>query len=362
MSDNEEDDEDDPLIITFRRSPESPEVTRNRALARLRHRNPLPQHRQWHKIFENKPRVFAANNHSYQQDNRINRDVNTEVERFLRQYPNFNVNDISDNVDQLTLQSMNGFKTALFWAAHDSNLELTQLLLVQGANMDDYINPKEPVAPIPVALWQEEITVNQKAIVELLVRRHGNIKRDLNRVDIYSYSLFLACLHNFKDMIILLVEHGANVNYQDTDHDGTLLTYGLPSEEIIELLLQYGSDPTRPGNMPDYGNIFYMSSIRYYAEVIQDLNILELFEKYNSNFESENDALSHTLEDTAAGYMTNIQCAKFLLSRIYNYKPYQFGDRLTAKDIVAYVQFCLWLSTIDTQKNVVKEISNSLFL
>jgi len=153
---------------------------------------------------------------------------------------------------------------SIVWAVNNNNLEITELLIQNGADINTEYNYQ--------SLLMHAINNNYTDLAELLILCGADINTmysitpmgaALNRHNNKIVALLLlygantqysknydcvsiAVMSRDLKMIKLLLEGGANPNIQD-EFGKTALMY-TDNEEIIKLLLQYGADPNIQNN------------------------------------------------------------------------------------------------------------------
>lgn len=123
-------------------------------------------------------------------------------------------------------------KTALHIAVEYSNLEAVKILLDAKAN----VNTKDEYKRTPLLMIEENIEENTSEIVRLLIQKGaGSNPNDKSK----SIALTYACEEDNFEIVKMLLEAGANPNLKD--EDGKTALQKTDSEEIRQLLRQYGA-------------------------------------------------------------------------------------------------------------------------
>jgi|GEM_PF-3718294 len=124
-------------------------------------------------------------------------------------------------------------RTPLIYASiTDNNLKIAQILLAQGAD----VNNKGTTGSIPL-IWASARGCDK--IVSLLLSHNA----DVNSVDEHtSYSSLMYALR-YPKVVLLLLDYGANINYTDIWANDTSLIMAVRegNKTIVDILLNYGA-------------------------------------------------------------------------------------------------------------------------
>ena len=77
-------------------------------------------------------------------------------------------------------------------------------------------------------------------VVQQMLRDGANVNA---RTALGLTPLMLAAFNRFMDIVILLIDHGADVNLLTYRHEGSAWFYSLGNKEITEILLDHGAKP-----------------------------------------------------------------------------------------------------------------------
>jgi hypothetical protein len=124
--------------------------------------------------------------------------------------------------------------TALHVAIEHGNLEIIKFLLEKGAD----VNARNSAKLTPIWMMMEEDVDDETSlqIFQLLVEKGANVNT-LN--DNKETLLMLACGDDNLEVVKILLKAGANPNLKDEDGETALMK--TDSEEIKQLLIQYGA-------------------------------------------------------------------------------------------------------------------------
>ena len=124
-------------------------------------------------------------------------------------------------------------QTALHIAVEHLNLEAVRILLDANAN----VNTKDKYNRTPLLMIDENIEENTAEIVRLLIQKGADV--NVQTKSEKSSVLMFACDDNNLEIVKMLLEAGANPNLKD--EDGETALQKTDSEEIKQLLKQYGA-------------------------------------------------------------------------------------------------------------------------
>lgn len=145
----------------------------------------------------------------------------SEVKRLLSAGANVNVKDKGDSE-----------LTALHVAVEVGNVELVKILLEAGAK----VNVKNKYKHTPLLTIEENFEENTAEIVRLLVAKGADVNAQDNGKET---ALMMACDEENLEVVNILLEAGTNPNLKD--EDGETALQKTDSEEIKQLLKQYGA-------------------------------------------------------------------------------------------------------------------------
>lgn len=122
----------------------------------------------------------------------------------------------------------------LLEAIENNNVSKVREILNSGVDINV---EKDGEFPLETACW-----IGNKEVVELLIENGA----DVNFADECEFrtSLMLASRHGHTEIVKLLIEHGADVNAGD-DYDATSLTRAAEAGhiEVVKLLIENGANP-----------------------------------------------------------------------------------------------------------------------
>jgi ankyrin len=124
--------------------------------------------------------------------------------------------------------------TALHWAAHANNAELTELLIRAGAD------PKAATRNGATPLYLASLNGNA-AVIELLLKAGADASAALPGGET---ALMTAARTGRADAVRVLLEHGADVNARETVKGQTALMWAAAEDhaDVVKLLVDHGAD------------------------------------------------------------------------------------------------------------------------
>ncbi|EAX96081.1 hypothetical protein TVAG_063840 [Trichomonas vaginalis G3] len=168
-----------------------------------------------------------------------------------------------------------GGKTALYCAATNNNKEIAELLISYGAEINDCggSNPLDEAA-----------SHNSLDVAKLLIMHGADVNSNEN--EDMETALHWATIFDYKEMVDLLLSHGADPNKQDRNMMSPLhLAVYKNQKDIAEVLLSHGADPTKQDSNK--------SNPLQYAVSKNDKNLVEIIINHGINvnlnsYEGEN--------------------------------------------------------------------------
>ena len=174
----------------------------------------------------------------------------TEVVRLLVTHQGIEA-DLTDNLDQ----------TSLYKAAGEGHIEVVELLLNAGANVNHQTDEKW--TPLQTAVYNK-----RPEIVKLLLNQNDIDLNATNSED--RYALFHAITNNDTEMVKLLLDAGAEPNLAPKTIAPPLPTAGQRGVlEILDLLIDAGADPNLP--CPDGNSALFLATAHSTVEAMERL-------------------------------------------------------------------------------------------
>ena len=147
-------------------------------------------------------------------------------------------NNIKDGINVDTLGEYNS--TPLHYACREGNLEVVNLLLKHGADVNKQ-NTYSTIYPVFDAINSTNNQKNYFLIIQSLIERGANI----NATDSFGNTLLYHAVEkeNIK-LIELLIQLGCDINHVSRHDKDTVLHYAYfqKNREIISILIENGAD------------------------------------------------------------------------------------------------------------------------
>ena len=164
----------------------------------------------------------------------------------------------------------------LIVATKNDNYEIVQILLKFGYDVNEKDTKPSLYQSNRTAIFEAASKPNSK-VLELLIQNGANV----NQRDASTYTpLHRAALENCTKNVEILIQNGAEINAMSEHSSGqTPLLFALWTRnvELIKLLLENGADPTIPENPPEASTLEYARSYPYEPDFIA------LLEKYSGD-------------------------------------------------------------------------------
>ena len=164
----------------------------------------------------------------------------------------------------------------LIVATKNDNYETVQILLKFGYDVNEKDTKPSLYQSNRTAIFEAASKPNSK-VLELLIQNGANV----NQRDASTYTpLHRAALENCPKNVEILIQNGAKINAISEHSSGqTPLLFALWTRnvELIKLLLENGADPTIPENPPEASTLEYARSYPYEPDFIA------LLEKYSGD-------------------------------------------------------------------------------
>ncbi len=153
-----------------------------------------------------------------------------------------NINFIKENLDKIDVNQKDDIGYSLLHrAVYYGNCKIVRLLLTSGANIN--ILDNDNFTPLHSII--EGNQNNWFDCIELLLKNNANVNTELCwQESNHKESPLITAVRNgvYIDVIKLLIEHGADINYKDSDNDNAIrYANDLGRNDVFKLLEEKGA-------------------------------------------------------------------------------------------------------------------------
>ena len=127
--------------------------------------------------------------------------------------------------------------TALIVAARHGRGAIAERLLAAGAQVDAATDAGRTAL-------MEAAERGDLVLVRLLLKHGAQVNRRTRIRHLQTSALHLACASGYEDVVVTLLEAGADVNIQDEAGQTPLMDAAYGNPRLVRLLLRYGADPS----------------------------------------------------------------------------------------------------------------------
>ena len=124
--------------------------------------------------------------------------------------------------------------TALIYAAREGHVDVINILLDHGAEIDG-LGKNQQLTPLQQAAWNNHLDCAQ-----LLIERGADINADYGK---QGWTPLMYALDELAspDIARLLIEHGANVNIENQGETALEVAAMYGADDLVQLLKQFGA-------------------------------------------------------------------------------------------------------------------------